>query len=48
MYLTVEYYDDEENAYYTGTFYHTDINETPVIYNGQRMILMDEIRLIEH
>lgn len=48
MYLTVEYYDDEEDAYHTGTFYHTDIKETPVIYNGRRMILMDTISLIEH
>lgn len=48
MYLTVEYYDDEEDAYYVGTFYHTDIKETPVIYNGQRMILMDTISLTEH
>ena len=48
MYLTVEYYDDEEDAYYTGTFYHTDIDGTPVIYGGKRMILMPEIRLIEH
>lgn len=48
MHLTVEYYDDEEDAYYVGTFYHTDIKETPVIYNGRRMILMDTISLIEH
>lgn len=48
MYLTVEYYDDEEDAYYTGTFYHTDIKGKPVIYAGERMILMDTISLIEH
>lgn len=48
MYLTVEYYDDEEDAYRTGTFYHTDIKETPVIYGGQRMIVMETISLIEH
>lgn len=48
MYLTVEYYDDEEDAYYTGTFYHTDIDYQPVIWGRQRMILMSEIKLIEH
>lgn len=48
MYLTVEYYDEEEDAYFTGTFYHTDIVDTPVIYGGRRMILMDTISLIEH
>lgn len=48
MYLTVEYYDDEEDVYHTGTFYHTDIKETPVIYGGQRMIVMETISLIEH
>lgn len=48
MYLTIEYYDDEVDAYRTGTFYHTDINHTPVIYGGRRMIIMDEIRFVEH
>ena len=48
MYLTIEYYDDEVDEYRVGTFYHTDINHTPIIYGGQRMIIMDEIRLIEH
>lgn len=48
MYLTIEYYNDEEDAYYIGTFYHTDITYTPVIYGGRRMIQMDEIRFVEH
>lgn len=48
MYLTIEYYNDEEDAYYTGLFYHTDITYTPVIYEGRRMIIMDEIRFTEH
>lgn len=48
MYLTVEYYDDEEDAYYIGTFYHTDIDYKPVIWGGKRMIEMSEIKLIEH
>lgn len=48
MYLTVEYYNDEDDTYYVGTFCHTDIEHTPVIYGRQRMIQMSEIRLIEH
>lgn len=48
MYLTVEYYNDEDDTYYTGTFYHTDIEHIPVIYAHQRMIQMSEIKLIEH
>lgn len=48
MYLTVEYYDEDTDTYKTGTFYHTDISYTPVIYQGQRMILLDTIKLIEH
>lgn len=48
MYLTVEYYNDEDDTYYTGTFYHTDIKHKPVIYQGERMILMEQISLIEH
>lgn len=48
MYLTIEYYNDEDDTYYIGTFYHTDITHTPVIYGGKRMIVMDEIRFVEH
>jgi hypothetical protein len=48
MYLTVEYYDEDDDVYKTGIFYHTDISYTPVIYGGQRMILFDTIKLIEH
>ena len=48
MRLKVEYYDEDEDKYETGTFYHTDISYTPVIYGGQRMILFDTIKLIEH
>lgn len=48
MYLTVTYYNDEDDTYYTGTFYHTDIDYKPVIYNKTRMIVMSEIKLIEH
>lgn len=48
MYLTVQYYDEDSDSYKSGTFYHTDISYTPVIYAGQRMIQMDTIKLIEH
>lgn len=48
MYLRVEYYDEDEDKYEKGTFYHTDISYQPIIYGGQRMIQMDTIKLIEH
>lgn len=48
MYLKVKYYDEDEDKYETGTFYHTDISYQPIIYSGQRMIQMDTIKLIEH
>ena len=48
MYLTVEYYDEDDDVYKTGIFYHTDISYQPVIYAGQRMIQFDTIKLIEH
>lgn len=48
MYLTIEYYDDEEDAYFVGTFYHTDIEYQPVVFARQRMIQMSEIKFIEH
>lgn len=48
MYLTVQYYDEDTDSYLTGTFYHTDISYTPVIYQGQRMLQVDTVKLIEH
>lgn len=48
MYLTVEYYDEEKDTYLTGTFYHTDLVYTPVIYNKRRMVLVDTVKLIEY
>lgn len=47
MSLTVEYYDEERGGYYSGTFYHYDMKYTETIYNGQRMLLLDPIDLIE-
>ena len=48
MYLTAEYYDEDDDEYKTGTFYHTDISYKPVTYGGQRMLLVDTVKLIEH
>ena len=47
MALTVEYFDEERNGYFTGTFYHYDLKYTETVYNGQRMLLVDPIDLIE-
>lgn len=48
MYLPVEYYNEGIDAYETGTFYHNDMQYKPIIWNGQHMIDMQEIHLIEH
>lgn len=48
MYLTVEYYNEGIDDYETGTFYHNDMQYKPIIYDGKRMIDMQEIHLIEH
>lgn len=48
MYLTVEWYDIENDDYKTGTFYHTDLIYTPVIYNKEWMALVDAVSLHEY
>ena len=48
MYLTIEVYDDSTDRYVTDTYYHNDIMYTPVIYQGQRMIQIDDFELIGH
>ena len=48
MYLEVEYYNEGIDTYETGIFYHNDMQYKPIIYNGQHMIDMQEIHLIEH
>lgn len=48
MYLTVEAYDDATDTYITDTYYHTDLQHTPVYYGGQKMIKMDSFELIGH
>lgn len=48
MYLTIETYNDGKDRYETDTYYHTDILYTPVIYEGRRMIEIDDFELIGH
>ena len=48
MYLTITAFDDMSNQYVTDTYYHNDIIYKPVIYNGQRMIVVDDFELIGH
>lgn len=48
MYLTIEVYDDSTDSYVTDTYYHNDIMYTPIIYQGQRMIVIDDFELIGH
>ena len=48
MYLQVEVYDDATDRYVTDTYYHTDIQYSPVTYQGQRMIQIDDFQLIGH
>ena len=48
MALTVEYYNEGLDTYESGTFYHNDMQYKPVTYNGEYMIDMQEIHLIEH
>jgi hypothetical protein len=48
MNLTIEAFDEMSNQYVTDTYYHNDIVYTPVAYNGQRMIQIDDFELIGH
>lgn len=48
MKLSIEAYDDATDSYVTDTYYHTDIMYKPVIYQGQRMIVIDDFELIGH
>lgn len=48
MYLSVQVYNDITDSYETDTFYHTDLQYTPVIYQGERMIQIDDFQLIGH
>lgn len=48
MYLKVTYYNDAKDKYETATMYHSDITYKPIIYEGRRMISVDQFSLIEH
>ena len=48
MYLSIEVYNDGMDRYETDTYYHTDIMYKPVIYEGRRMIVIDDFELIGH
>lgn len=48
MYLSIEAYDIGSDTYITDTYYHTDIMTTPVYYQGQQMIKIDDFELIGH
>lgn len=48
MYLSVEYYNEGNDTYETGTFYHNDMAYKPTPIPGQQMVEMQEIHLIEH
>ena len=48
MYLSIEVYNDGMDRDETDTYYHTDIMYKPVIYQGRRMIVIDDFELIGH
>lgn len=48
MSLSIEVYNDGKDRYETDTYYHTDIMYKPVIYQGMRMIVIDDFELIGH
>lgn len=48
MYLQVEVYNDSIDSYETDTFYHTDLEYKPIIYEGRRMIQIEDFELIGH
>lgn len=47
MSLQVEYYNEDDDKYETGEFYHTDIKYKPIKYQGKEMIKMQQFSLIE-
>ena len=48
MYLNVEVYNDAIDDYETDTVYHTDLEYIPIIYQGERMIQIEDFELIGH
>lgn len=47
MDVLLKYYNEGEDKYETGTFYHNDLQYKPIIWQGQNMIDMQEIHFIE-
>lgn len=48
MYLSIEVYDESKDQYVTDTYYHNDLQYTPITYGGKRMIKLDAFELIGH
>lgn len=48
MYLTVKAWDEKSNSYITDVYYHNDLQYKNVIYEGRRMVVIDDFNLIGH
>lgn len=48
MYLTVKAWNEATNSYVTDTYYHNDLQYKDVIYEGRRMVVIDDFNLIGH
>ena len=48
MYLTVKAWDESSNSYITDTYYHNDLQYKNIIYEGRRMVVIDDFNLIGH
>ena len=49
MYLTVEWYDPENDTYQVGTFYHTDLKyKFRAMSGGRKMVEVDTVELHEY
>lgn len=48
MYLQVKAWDETTNSYVTDTYYHNDLQYKDVIYEGRRMVVIDDFNLIGH
>lgn len=48
MRLTVTAWDESSNTYIQDTYYHNDLQYKNVIYEGRRMVVIDDFNLIGH
>lgn len=48
MSLAIEAYDIDSDTYITDTYYHNDISQKPIIYNGKQMVKVGDFSLIGH